>query len=68
MLDMSKAILIIGESGSGKTTSLRNLPPDETCYIDADGKGLSWKGWRNQYNKKKRIILKPMILKWYIIL
>ena len=49
---MSKAILIIGPSGSGKTTSLRNLPPAETFYIDADGKGLSWKGWRQQYNSK----------------
>lgn len=49
---MSKAILIIGPSGSGKTTSLRNLPPAETFYIDADGKGLSWKGWRQQYNAK----------------
>lgn len=40
----------MGESGSGKTTSLRNLDPKQTFYIDADGKGLSWKGWRNQYN------------------
>jgi hypothetical protein len=46
---MSKAILIIGESGAGKTTSLRNLPPKETFYIDADKKGLSWKGWKQQY-------------------
>lgn len=51
---MSKAILIIGPSGSGKTTSLRNLPSAETFYIDADGKGLSWKGWRQQYNAKAR--------------
>lgn len=49
---MSKAICIMGESGSGKTTSLRNLPPEETFYIDADGKGLSWRGWRNHYDKK----------------
>ena len=47
---MSKVIGIMGESGSGKTTSMRNLPPEETFYIDCDGKGLSWKGWRNQYN------------------
>lgn len=46
---MSKAICIMGESGSGKTTSLRTLPPKETYYIDADGKGLSWRGWRSQY-------------------
>jgi len=49
---MAKVIAIMGESGSGKTTSLRNLPPKETFYIDADGKGLSWKGWRNDYSVK----------------
>lgn len=51
---MSRAICIMGESGSGKTTSMRNLPPEETYYIDADGKGLSWKGWREQYNKGRK--------------
>ena len=47
---MSKVICIAGESGSGKTTSMRNLDPKTTFYIDADCKGLSWKGWRSQYN------------------
>jgi len=47
---MSKAIMVIGPSGSGKTTSLEKLDPKQTFYIDADGKGLSWKGWRKQYN------------------
>lgn len=47
---MAKVICIMGESGSGKTTSLRTLPPEETFYIDADGKGLSWKGWKENYN------------------
>lgn len=51
---MSKSILIIGESGSGKTTSLRNLPPEKTFYVDCDLKGLSWKGWRNDYNKEQK--------------
>ena len=47
---MSKVICVMGESGSGKTTAMRNLPPEETVYIDCDKKGLSWKGWRNEYN------------------
>ena len=47
---MAKVIGVMGESGSGKTTSLRNLDPQTTFYIDADKKGLSWKGWRSQYN------------------
>lgn len=40
----------MGESGSGKTTAMRNLPPKETFYIDCDKKGLNWKGWRKQYS------------------
>ena len=44
----------MGESGSGKTTAMRTLNPDETYYIDCDGKGLSWKGWRQQYNAEKK--------------
>lgn len=51
---MSRAICVMGESGSGKTTAMRTLNPDETYYIDCDGKGLSWKGWRNQYNSEKK--------------
>ena len=44
--------MVLGASGSGKTTSMRNLDPKTTFYIDADGKGLSWKGWRKQFNKE----------------
>lgn len=51
---MSKFICLMGESGSGKTTSLRTLPPDQTMYIDCDGKGLAWKGWREHYNAEKK--------------
>lgn len=47
---MSKVIGIMGESGSGKTTSMRNLDPKTTFYIDCDKKGMSWKGWKKQYN------------------
>ena len=41
----------MGESGSGKTTSLRNLDPSTTYIFDADKKGLSWRGWKAQYNE-----------------
>ena len=47
---MSRVIGVMGESGSGKTTAMRNLPPKETFYIDCDKKGLNWKGWRKQYS------------------
>jgi len=48
---MSRVICVCGESGSGKTTSLRSLDTKTTYIIDADRKGLSWKGWKSQYNK-----------------
>lgn len=51
---MSKLIAVMGESGAGKTTSMRNLDPKTTMYIDCDKKGLSWKGWREQYNKENK--------------
>lgn len=51
---MGVVIAVMGESGSGKTTAMRNLDPASTYYIDADQKGLSWKGWRNQYNTEAK--------------
>ena len=51
---MATVICVMGESGSGKTTSMRNLPPDETYYIDCDGKGLSWRGWRKSFNAENK--------------
>lgn len=51
-------IAIMGESGSGKTTSMRNLDPKTTMYIDCDKKGLSWKGWKEQYSAEKKNYLK----------
>lgn len=48
---MAKVIAIMGESGAGKTTSCRHLDPATTFYVDCDKKGLSWKGWKKQYNR-----------------
>jgi len=49
---MAKVIGVMGESGSGKTTAMRNLPPEATFYLDCDKKGLNWKGWKKQYNSE----------------
>lgn len=51
---MARVIGNMGESGAGKTTGLRNLPPKETMYCDCDKKGLNWKGWKKQYNSENK--------------
>ena len=55
---MAKIIGIMGESGAGKTTSMRNLDPKTTYYIDWDKKGLSWKGNKSQYNAENKNYIK----------
>jgi adenylate kinase family enzyme len=51
---MARIMAIMGESGSGKTTSLRTLNPKTTCIIDCDKKVLSWRGWKKQYNSERK--------------
>lgn len=60
---MSMCIGVMGESGSGKTTAMRTLDPKTTFYLDCDKKGLSWKGWKNQYNAKNMNYWKTDIVK-----
>jgi hypothetical protein len=48
---MANSILIIGDSGSGKSTSGRNLNPKETFWINVANKPLPFKGWKKQYLK-----------------
>jgi len=48
---MAHGILIIGESGSGKSTSARNLPVEETFWINVANKSLPMKGWKTKYPK-----------------
>lgn len=46
---MATGILILGESGTGKSTSLENLPPKETFIINVKGKSLPFKGWKSGF-------------------
>lgn len=46
--------MILGESGAGKTTSLRNLDPATTFIFNCDKKSLPWRGWRKQYGGEKK--------------
>ena len=51
---MARMLLIIGEGGSGKTASLKNLNPQEHYYIDCDKKGLNYRGWKEDYSEEKK--------------
>lgn len=48
---MSCKVLIIGESGTGKSTSIRTLPPKETFIINVINKPLPFKGASKNYLK-----------------
>lgn len=46
---MSNAVLIIGESGRGKSSSGEFLDSKETFWINTIGKDLPFKGWKSKY-------------------
>jgi hypothetical protein len=47
----AQTILVLGESGQGKSTSLRNLNPQETFIISTTSKPLPWRGWKKHFTK-----------------
>lgn len=53
---MASIVFIVGDTGTGKTTSLRSLEPDKTLIINVLGKDLPWRGSRNQYSTKLKNI------------
>ena len=53
---LGQTVLILGHSGTGKTSSIKNLEPKETLILMAQFKPLPFKGWAYNYsiNKIKR--------------
>ena len=48
---MAQEILIIGQSGTGKSTALTNLNPKETAIINPAKKALPFKGFKTKYTE-----------------
>lgn len=46
---MAQSVLIIADSGTGKSTSIKNLDPSETFIINIANKPLPFKGWKLMY-------------------
>jgi hypothetical protein len=56
----AKMIIIQGESGSGKTTSLRNLPVNESIILRPNTKDPVWPGWKKQgWDKRLVAVVRP---------
>jgi hypothetical protein len=51
---MAQLVFLIGKSGMGKSTSLRNLNSDETVIINTDQKALPFKNFSAKYSEEKR--------------
>ncbi|MGL5050875.1 MAG: AAA family ATPase, partial [Fusobacteriaceae bacterium] len=51
---MANKILCLGNSGTGKSTSIRNLDPATTLIIKVLEKDLPFKGSRSMYNKEAK--------------
>lgn len=50
----SKLIGIVGETSTGKSTSIKHLNPDETYIINVAKKELPFKGSEKMYNSEKK--------------
>ena len=46
---MAQSVLVIADSGTGKSTAIRDLNPDETFIINIANKPLPFKGWKSNY-------------------
>ena len=55
---MSNLVLVMGESGSGKSTSVKSLDPKETIVFNILGKRLPFKGSAANYNKENKNLFK----------
>jgi hypothetical protein len=54
---MSNLVLILGESGSGKSTSIKGLDPKETVVFNILGKRLPFKGSNALYTAENKNII-----------
>lgn len=60
---MAKLVYIVGKSGSGKSTSIRNFNPLETVVINSDAKSYPFKGFEKNYNDVNKNYLRTSDVK-----
>lgn len=47
----AERVLVLAESGNGKSTSIENLPFNETFIINVASKSLPFRGWKKNYTE-----------------
>mgnify|MGYP003592346052 FL=1 len=51
---MANAVILLGKSGTGKSSSIRGLDPKETVILNVLGKKLPFKGSNKLYNQENK--------------
>lgn len=54
---MSNLVIVLGSSGTGKSTSIKTLNPQETVVLNVLGKDLPFKGSRANYTREKKNLI-----------
>lgn len=62
----AETILVLGEAGTGKSTSMRNLNPEETFIISTTGKPLPFRGWKKNYTLVHQNADKKWVGNYYV--
>lgn len=55
---MSNFVIVLGDSGTGKSTSIKTLNPTETIIVNVLGKRLPFKGSTADYNSENKNLFK----------
>ena len=55
---MSNFVIVLGDSGNGKSTSIKTLNPKETIIVNVLGKRLPFKGSTANYNSENKNLFK----------
>ena len=51
---MANAVILLGKSGTGKSSSIKGLNPKETVVLNVLGKKLPFKGSSQLYNQESK--------------
>ena len=60
---MAIIVMVYGQSGTGKSTSLRNFKPEDVCIVNVSGKPLPFKNKHKTFNTDDYISIEAAIQK-----